>query len=234
LQIHIVMQNARINQKGRAIVFEDRRKNLTVALLAPAVLIALLAFSPAGSRAPLPGERVELLTLRDRVERATILELVERHRQGDEACWLEHLTEVIHTEAKSAGVDPLLVAAIVARESSFRTRVTSHAGAVGLMQVRPFVGRAVAERRSIAWSGDDTLAEPRLNVRLGATYFSELVSRFSDDRELALAAYNRGPTRLSRQIRNGRFGSSRYVSRVIELYESLDRKRTKRLARRVG
>jgi soluble lytic murein transglycosylase len=193
------------------------------------LLAALLAISPAGSRAPLEGPVDLVAVTRERVEREAILDLVQRHRRADEDCWQHHLTEVIYTESRAAGVDPLLVAAIVAAESSFRSRIESHAGAVGLMQVRPFVGQDVAERRGVAWRGVDTLHEPRLNVRLGASYYRELVSRFDGDERLALAAYHRGPTRLSRQIRRGSFEDSRYAGRVLELYGRLDAGRRQRL-----
>ena len=136
---------------------------------------------------------------------------------------------MIYREAKVAGIDPLLVASIVARESSFRTRAESHVGALGLMQVRPFVARDVAQRRGVEWSGDDTLLEPRSNVLLGATYYGELLSRFDGDTRLALAAYHRGPTRLSRQIRQGTFESSLYAGRVLRLYDLLDSERRARL-----
>lgn len=198
------------------------------------VLGLLLFASPAGSRAPLPGEAPDRPTLREEIESEAILDLVRRHRRADSECWQRHLTEVIQTEARAADVDPLLVASIIARESSFNRRAESRVGALGLMQVRPFVGRDVAERRDVPWRGSETLEVPRLNVRLGAIYFRELVTRFNGDPQLALAAYHRGPTRLSRQLRDGSFDDSRYVHRVMDLFERLDDERREQLGRRQG
>jgi soluble lytic murein transglycosylase len=135
------------------------------------------------------------------------------------------LAGVIYREAMAAGVDPLMVAAIVAKESSFRATVVSRSGAVGLMQLRPFVAQEVAERIDLEWSGTTTLRHPKSNLRLGIRYYSELVERFDGDVHLALVAYNRGPTRLSRQIRSGATITSRYADRILGLYQDLEEQR---------
>ncbi|HXV78232.1 MAG TPA: lytic transglycosylase domain-containing protein [Candidatus Polarisedimenticolaceae bacterium] len=198
-------------------------------LVASVLLTTTAAVSPVGSRASLAGA-IDFADLeRERVERAAILELVQRHRPADERCWQRHVAEVIYSESKAVGIDPLLTAAIVARESSFRSRAESEAGALGLMQVRPFVAQDVALRRGVAWGGSETLHDPRLNVRLGTSYYGELLSRFDGDVTLALAAYHRGPTRLSRQIREGSFSGAPYAGRVLHLYARLDAERQERL-----
>jgi soluble lytic murein transglycosylase len=107
-------------------------------------------------------------------------------------------------------------------ESSFRPAVISEAGAVGLMQLRPFVAQDVAERHDLLWSGEITLVEPYQNVRLGVRYYRELVDRFQGDERLALIAYNRGPTRLRIQMRNnGPDVASSYAENVLRLYKQL-------------
>jgi soluble lytic murein transglycosylase-like protein len=138
---------------------------------------------------------------------------------------LDALADAIFQESSAAGVDPLMVAAIVAQESSFRSGVVSRAGAVGLMQLRPFVARDIAERAELEWQGLTTLHHPEKNLRLGIHYYSELVDRFEGDVHLALAAYNRGPTRISRQVRSGEEITSRYADRILGLYRDLDAKR---------
>lgn len=135
------------------------------------------------------------------------------------------LADAIFQESEAAGVDPLMVAAIVAKESSFRSGVVSRAGAVGLMQLRPFVARDIAERTELEWQGATTLHHPENNLRLGIHYYSELVDRFDGDVHLALAAYNRGPTRVSRQVRSGITITSRYADRILGLYRDLDAQR---------
>jgi soluble lytic murein transglycosylase-like protein len=153
--------------------------------------------------------------------RRAILKMVRQYRLTADEEWRRKLADAIYHEAKAADVDPLIVASIIASESSFQSRVVSTAGAVGLMQLRPFVAEDVARRRNVEWYGVETLHSPELNVRLGVLYFKELVERFDGDEINALAAYNRGPTRVSHQLRNRTFRGSRYADRILERYRSL-------------
>lgn len=156
-----------------------------------------------------------------RQQRETILELVREHRRTTDDEWVRHLAETIFDESVDAEVDPLLIAAIVAKESSFKSRVVSRAGAVGLMQLRPFVAREVADQIEVEWSGRQTLNSPALNVRLGIHYYKDLVDRFEGDEDKALTAYNYGPTRVRSQLRAGTYAGSRYAREILELYRSL-------------
>lgn len=96
--------------------------------------------------------------------------------------------EVIEEMADRYELDPLLVAAVVEVESSFRPEVGSHKGAVGLMQLLP----------STAGMSRSQLKDPETNVEAGAKYLDYLRERFDEDLPLTLAAYNAGPTVVSR------------------------------------
>jgi len=157
------------------------------------------------------------------VEQAAILDEVRRHRRTASESWREQLARAIYRESVLAQVDPLLVTAIVAHESSFKSRVVSRAGAVGLMQLRPWVARDVARRGAVEWSGRETLNDPSLNVRLGILYYKELVDRFDGDPHAALTAYNYGPTRVSRELRAGTFSGSAYARGILERYRGLEK-----------
>ena len=154
----------------------------------------------------------------------TILSVIRLHR-GSEDARTSTLADAIYRESLQAEIDPLLVTSIVAKESSFRSRVVSRAGAVGLMQLRPWVARDLAERNQLEWNGLDTLHDPSLNVRLGISYYKELVERFDGDEHKALAAYNRGPSRLSHQLRRGTYLGSRYAESILGFYEQLSASR---------
>jgi hypothetical protein len=158
-------------------------------------------------------------------ELQAIRSLAQLHMNSAAGDNLDALADAIFQESAAAGVDPLMVAAIVAKESSFRSGVVSRSGAVGLMQLRPFVARDIAERTELEWQGMTTLHHPEKNLRLGIHYYSELVDRFEGDVHLALAAYNRGPTRVSRQVRSGMAITSRYADRILGLYHDLDAQR---------
>jgi soluble lytic murein transglycosylase len=88
------------------------------------------------------------------------------------------------------------------------------------MQVRPFVGRDVAGRIGLPWRGEQTLLDPVANVRIGTAYLAELLDRFGSQ-ELALAAYNIGPTRLARRLARGEVRNPAFVSRVMLEYQGL-------------
>lgn len=91
--------------------------------------------------------------------------------------------------ARSRGVDPLLVAAVVQAESGFDEKAVSPKGAVGLMQVMPKTARQF---------GVEDVHDPDGNLEAGACYLSHLLNRFDGDLALALAAYNAGPSSVRR------------------------------------
>lgn len=153
--------------------------------------------------------------------RDTILALVQEHRRGMTDVRHRALADAIYLESLAANIDPLMVASIVARESSFKSGAVSHAGAVGLMQLRPFVARDVALRADVEWRGLDTLNDPEMNLRLGILYYKQLVERFDGDERKALTAYNFGPTRVSRSLQRGEYRGSSYADTIIELYDRI-------------
>lgn len=131
------------------------------------------------------------------------------------------LAEVILEESKKHNVDPMLILALIETESSFRKWARSRKGARGLMQIRPFVGRALAKELNLPWKGSKTLYDPYTNVQLGTYYFSKLLDNFGKDVGVALTAYNYGPTYVKRLIRKGKRIPERYANRVITNYRNL-------------
>jgi soluble lytic murein transglycosylase len=112
--------------------------------------------------------------------------------------------------------------ALIEQESRFDPRAKGPRGALGLMQIRTFVGEDVAARIGVPWQGEQTLLDPVLNVRIGTAYLTELLDRFGSQ-EIALAAYNMGPTRLAWRLARGDDGRSAFVTRVLQHYEELRR-----------
>ena len=90
-------------------------------------------------------------------------------------------------------VDKSLVFAHALQESQFRTNVTSHAGARGLMQVLPGTAAMIARRKGEASVG--ALNIPSVNLEYGQS-FIETVRDMSETGGLlpkVIAAYNAGP-----------------------------------------
>ena len=121
---------------------------------------------------------------------------------------------IIEAEAKSAGVEPNLLRAVIVVESGFNSRAVSKRGAVGLMQLMP----ATAARFGVSNRYD-----PRQNVRGGALYLGLLINRFRQNVRLALAAFNAGEDAVDRS--SGQIPpfveTLEYVPKVLKIYQTL-------------
>jgi soluble lytic murein transglycosylase len=106
---------------------------------------------------------------------------------------------LIERYAKANDLDPYLMAALIAQESTFTADVRSPANAYGLMQLLPSTGRLLAKRLQIRPFSTNSLTIPETNIRLGMTYFKDLVDRFGAA-HYALASYNAGDSRVSQWL----------------------------------
>ncbi len=100
-----------------------------------------------------------------------------------------------HSRAQS--VDPFLIAALIRQESEFNVEVISYANAYGLMQLMPATGRELARHFGIRRLRTAQLLSADRNIQLGTYYFRKLLDSYSDEPEIALAAYNAGPSRAN-------------------------------------
>jgi hypothetical protein len=89
--------------------------------------------------------------------------------------------------ARKYGIDPDMFVRLIQQESSFRPNVVSPKGAIGLGQLMPATAQEL---------GVDP-RDPLQNLEGAAKYFSQQLKRFGSP-ELALAAYNAGPTRVAK------------------------------------
>jgi soluble lytic murein transglycosylase len=130
--------------------------------------------------------------------------------------------------AAQFGLDPLLVAAVIKTESSWRPAVKSGVGATGLMQIMPDTGRWIAGKNG--WEYDeDKLTDAAYNIRLGCWYLAYLSGKFDGSQTLTLAAYNAGDNTVEQWISEGRFENGRvdipfpetrsFVRKVMDAYE---------------
>ena len=132
--------------------------------------------------------------------------------------------------------------AIARRESEFDPTVVSPAGARGLMQLMPGTAEEMARKTGQTYSAGKLLSDPEYNASLGSAYLGGLIEEFDGNIPLIAAAYNAGPSRARRWIRD--FGDPRsrrvdavdwiehipfnetrnYVMRVVESYEIYERR----------
>jgi len=142
----------------------------------------------------------QLLATRRRIHR------IENSTRSSEWRKFEKTIALFRKYGERYGVDPLMAAAQGYRESRLEQSARSPAGAIGVMQLLPETGRAMGV-------GDIQRVEP--NIHAGVKYLRTLMDRYFDDPKLddqnrtlfAVAAYNAGPTRISRlRTRAGRQG----------------------------
>jgi len=84
-------------------------------------------------------------------------------------------------------LDPVLFRALVHHESTWRPRIISNRGAMGLTQLLPRTAKGICNLNR------NDLLDPKKNLDCGAKYFASLIKRF-DSVELGLCAYNAGPS----------------------------------------
>lgn len=122
-------------------------------------------------------------------------------------------------QSEKSGISPLIVSAVIYRESSFSPRVVSNAGACGLMQVLPKYSRYNCEQ----------LKNPRTGIREGIRALKRWLSwaegsKLESPLEAALCGYNAGTKCITQP--NSRFAkrvAKNYVAKVMTTLSQLRR-----------
>ena len=99
----------------------------------------------------------------------------------------ERIENAVQLYSNKYGVDSNLVKAIIKTESNFDPNVVSSAGAKGLMQLMP---------ENCRDSGVEDPFNIEQNIEGGVKHIKEYIDRYNGDVEMALMAYNGGPTRM--------------------------------------
>ena len=133
---------------------------------------------------------------------------------------LEDLATVIYDEATRYNHDPKFILALIAIESSFKNFSVSERGAIGLMQIMPYVAEGMAQELGIKWTGDHNLFDPILNVKLGIYYLSRLTDDFKNP-GLALTAYNYGPSYTRSLVERRQRVPLHYYRKVLAFYHTI-------------
>lgn len=135
-------------------------------------------------------------------------------------------------ERTELGLPPELVMSIARRESEFNHTVSSHAGALGLMQVMPDTARAMARRLGEPFEQLRLTRDAAYNARLGAAYLAGLRERFGPSVALVAAGYNAGPGRSARWL--GDFGDLRRGADPVDWVEMIPFDETRNYVMRVA
>ena len=90
------------------------------------------------------------------------------------------------------GVPESLLISVAAGESDFNSLAVSSSNAIRIMQIKwPITAQHLGVNQQ------DLLFNPCINIKLGAKYLRELLTRYNNSVHHALAAYYFGPSRVS-------------------------------------
>jgi soluble lytic murein transglycosylase len=104
--------------------------------------------------------------------------------------------DAIRAAARKNHLDPALVAAVIYQESRFRDDVSSHQGAVGLMQVLPSTAKDIARTTGGTGFVVSDLTDARVNILYGCYYLRQLLDHYRGSETAAVAAYNAGQSNV--------------------------------------
>ena len=166
--------------------------------------------APACQNLPTAGTEVAEALTRRQVSRVFHDRLEGLNRDG-----ADRLAEELMELCEQFRFDPAFILSVIHAESSFRPRVVSSAGAVGLMQVMPSTARFVARRYRLPYRGVASLSEPGTNLSLGIRYLDYLRTRYDGQMAHVLAAYNLGPTRYDRILSSVRHYEDQMSHRAV-------------------
>ena len=108
----------------------------------------------------------------------------------------------VESSARRYRIDPAWVYGILRQESAFMSDARSSAGAMGLMQLMPTTARLTARLLKLPMRSNHELLNADKNIRLGSGYLKQMLDRYDGHQILATAAYNAGPHRVKKWVRN--------------------------------
>jgi soluble lytic murein transglycosylase len=149
---------------------------------------------------------------------------------------------LIEEVGRKYGVDPMLIKAVIWRESAFRPDKLGRHGERGLMQIMPPAAADWARQNKRPTFVPADLFSPQVNIEAGAWYLKKGLQQYAskDDPVIfALAEYNAGRSRVNRWVGDTNQGSGAtgddlrdsisfpgtrgYVDAIIERYHFYQR-----------
>ena len=146
----------------------------------------------------------------------------------------DYATEISQA-AKKNNIDPLLIKAVIIKESKFDKNCVGKAGEVGLMQIMPnFAAKDWSNKKKLTELTRGQLAIPEINIEVGAWYLATRIKKwkkYKHSLELALCEYNAGTKRANKWKPKDYSGevienitikqTKQYVKDVIRYYHKL-------------
>jgi soluble lytic murein transglycosylase len=124
----------------------------------------------------------------------------------------------INAAAKRYNMDPLLIKAVVWRETRFHPDRRGRAGEIGLMQIQEAAAMEWASAEHVPNFSHEQCFDPGTNVFAGTFYLSKLMKRYTqtdDPLPFALADYNAGRGHLLKW--NGGAGATNSAAFIAQI-----------------
>lgn len=102
-----------------------------------------------------------------------------------------HIAQSVYTDGTPG--DNSLIPYIIQQESGGDPTAVSPKGAQGLMQLMPDTAKEMAQELGVPYDEARLKRDPNYNMALGTRYLNKMLGRYSNNKALALAAYNAGP-----------------------------------------
>jgi len=132
----------------------------------------------------------------------------------DPAAFIKKYDSIIQQASERFGVKPSLIKAVINAESGFDQKATSDKGAQGLMQLMPKTANDMEVKDPY---------EPEENIFGGVRYLSDLLGRYNNNMNLALAAYNAGPEMVEAYNGIPPFPETEiFIKRVLNYYKQYE------------
>lgn len=142
-----------------------------------------------------------------------IKEAVELKSKIDLKAQSTNIDEIVETFSNKYGIDGDFIKAIIKQESGFNQNATSKKGAMGLMQLMPKTAESL---------GVLDAYNPTQNIEGGVKYLKSLLDKFDNNRELALAAYNAGPSAVKKYGGIPPYKETQnYVNSIMDTYNKV-------------
>lgn len=124
-----------------------------------------------------------------------------------------NVEEIIETYANKYNIDSNFIKAIIKQESGFNVNATSKKGAMGLMQLMPQTAKSL---------GVVDAYNPNQNIEGGVKYLRNLLDKYENNKELALAAYNAGSGAVQRYGGIPPYKETQnYVNSIMSTYDKM-------------